>query len=48
MRNSQEFDDFYAGSVRRVSGYVYALTGDRAETEDVVQEAYARAWQHWD
>ena len=48
MRNSHEFDDFYAGSVRRVSGYVYALTGDRAETEDIVQEAYARAWQHWD
>jgi RNA polymerase sigma-70 factor, ECF subfamily len=48
VRNSHEFDDFYAGSVRRVSGYVYALTGDRAETEDVVQEAYARAWQHWD
>lgn len=48
MRNSQEFDDFYAGSVRRVSGYVFALTGDRSEAEDVVQEAYARTWQHWE
>ena len=47
MRNSHEFDDFYAGSVRRVSGYVFALTGDRGETEDVVQEAYARTWQNW-
>ena len=48
MRDSDEFDDFYAESVFRVSGYVYALSGDRGETEDVVQEAYARAWQHWD
>lgn len=48
MRDSHEFDDFYAGSVRRVSGYVFALTGDRGETEDVVQEAYARTWQNWD
>ena len=48
MRDSTDFDEFYTGSVLRVSAYVYALSGDRVETEDVVQEAYARAWQHWD
>lgn len=48
LRDSGEFDEFYAGSVLRVSAYVYALSGDRCETEDVVQEAYARAWQHWE
>jgi RNA polymerase sigma-70 factor (ECF subfamily) len=48
LRDSDQFDEFYTASVRRVSGYVYALTNDRAETEDVVQEAYGRAWQHWD
>jgi RNA polymerase sigma-70 factor (ECF subfamily) len=48
VRESGEFDDFYAGSVLRVSGYVYALSGDRDETEEVVQEAYSRAWQHWE
>ena len=47
-RDPQSFDDFYAGSVRRVISQFYAMTGDRAEAEDVVQEAYARAWQRWD
>ena len=37
VRESEEFDEFYTGSVRRVTGYVYALTGDRGETEDLVQ-----------
>jgi RNA polymerase sigma-70 factor (ECF subfamily) len=27
--------------------YVYALTGNAAEAQDAVQEAYARAWQRW-
>ncbi|WP_034275496.1 SigE family RNA polymerase sigma factor [Actinospica robiniae] len=48
MRDSVLFDEFYTASVRRISGYVYAMTGDAAETEDVVQEAYGRAWQHWE
>jgi RNA polymerase sigma-70 factor (ECF subfamily) len=48
LRDSDQFDEFYTASVRRVSGYVYALTGDAGETEDVVQEAYGRAWQHWE
>lgn len=47
MHENDEFDEFYTGSVRRVSGYVFALTGDRAETEDLVQEAYSRAWHQW-
>src|SRR5437899_134559 len=43
----REFDDFYLGSVRRVTAQVVALLGDAGEAEDAVQEAYARAWQHW-
>ncbi|HUJ06331.1 MAG TPA: SigE family RNA polymerase sigma factor [Streptosporangiaceae bacterium] len=47
MRDATDFDAFYAASVRRVTSQLYAMTGDRAEAEDAVQEAYARAWQHW-
>jgi RNA polymerase sigma-70 factor (sigma-E family) len=47
VRDSREFDAFYAASSRRVLGQVYAMTGDRAEAEDAVAEAYLRAWDRW-
>lgn len=40
----QEFDDFYAGCSKRLVGQLYAMTGDMAEAQDVVQEAFVRAW----
>ena len=42
----EEFSDFYAASFRRLVGHLYAMTGDRAEAQDVVQEAFVRAWSH--
>jgi RNA polymerase sigma-70 factor, ECF subfamily len=48
MRDSRGFDAFYAGSVRRLTSQMYAMTGSRAEAEDLVQEAFARAWQSWE
>ena len=47
MRDADEFDAFYAGSSRRVLGQVYAMTGNRAEAEDAVAEAYLKAWDRW-
>jgi len=40
------FDTLYAGSVRRLIGQLYAMTGDLPEAQDCVQEAFSRAWQH--
>jgi RNA polymerase sigma-70 factor (ECF subfamily) len=42
-----EFDDFYAGTYRRVVGQVYAMVGNFGDAEDAVQEAYSRAWTRW-
>jgi RNA polymerase sigma-70 factor (ECF subfamily) len=47
MHDPSEFDAFYTGSVRRVTSHLYAMTGSRAEAEDLVQEAYTRARQNW-
>ncbi|MET7400296.1 SigE family RNA polymerase sigma factor [Dactylosporangium sp. NPDC005572] len=44
---ARSFDAFYRGTSRRVLGYAYALTGDLADAQDLTQEAYVRAWQHW-
>jgi RNA polymerase sigma-70 factor, ECF subfamily len=48
VRSADDFDQFYAGTVRRVTSYLHAVTGSRAEAEDAAQEAFARAWQRWD
>ncbi len=38
---------FYRDTSRRLLRYAYGLTGDPGEAQDLVQEAYARAWQRW-
>lgn len=42
------FDAFYAATSARLVRALHAYTGDRAEAQDAVQEAYARAWERWD
>ena len=40
----EEFASFYAASFQRLVGQLYAMIGDQAEAQDVVQEAFVRAW----
>jgi RNA polymerase sigma-70 factor (ECF subfamily) len=40
----EEFEEFYAYSVTRLIGQLFLMTGDLQESQDVVQEAFVRAW----
>lgn len=40
----EEFDEFYALAYPRLVRQLYAMTGDLPEAQDVVQEAFIRAW----
>jgi hypothetical protein len=40
----EEFDEFYADSAQRLIGQLYGMIGDLAEAQDVVQDAFIRAW----
>lgn len=43
-----DFDEFYRGARDRLVGHVAALTGDLAEAQDHVQEAFVQAWERWE
>ncbi|WP_018350477.1 RNA polymerase sigma factor [Longispora albida] len=47
MRDSSSFDEFHSATTRRLTHYLYALTGDLAEAQDITQEVYLRAWRRW-
>jgi RNA polymerase sigma-70 factor (ECF subfamily) len=47
MPESADFQDFYQANYGRTVALVTAMIGDRAEAEDVTQEAFARALARW-
>jgi RNA polymerase sigma-70 factor, ECF subfamily len=47
MSRHAEFEEFYGGAVGRLLGQLVLVTGDLHEAEEVVQEAFARAFIHW-
>lgn len=42
-----DFDEFYAAKFDTLRAQVYAYLGDRAEAQDLVQEAFCRAYSRW-
>jgi RNA polymerase sigma-70 factor (ECF subfamily) len=42
-----QFEEFYESTRHRVLAFMLAVTDDRGDAQDAVQEAYARAWQRW-
>ena len=47
MDQGSEFDEFYLGTRRQLLRQLSLMTGDTEQAADVLQEAYARAWQRW-
>lgn len=45
--NELDFDQFYASNFASLGVQLYAYFGDRAEAQDIAQEAFCRAWQRW-
>ena len=41
------FAAFCTASYQRLLGQLFAVTGDLAEAENLLQEAYARAFARW-
>jgi RNA polymerase sigma-70 factor (ECF subfamily) len=46
-RDGLDFDQFYAAHFAGLGVQLYAYFGDRAEAQDIAQEAFCRAWQRW-
>jgi RNA polymerase sigma-70 factor (ECF subfamily) len=47
-RPGPSFDAFYAAAFPALVVQLHAFIGNRAEAQDVVQEAFVRAWPRWD
>jgi len=47
MVDEGDFDEFYLASRPRLLRQLTVMTGDAEQAADVLQEAYARAWQRW-
>lgn len=45
--HQDEFDELYAATSRRIVGQVFLMTGNLAEAEDAVSEAFLKAWARW-
>jgi RNA polymerase sigma-70 factor, ECF subfamily len=48
LPKSEAFDELYSATRDRLTVQLTALAGDPSEAQDLVQEAFVRAWIRWD
>jgi RNA polymerase sigma-70 factor, ECF subfamily len=48
LEASRSFETFYDGESRLLFRRLWLVTGNRAEAEELMQEAFLRIWERWD
>jgi RNA polymerase sigma factor (sigma-70 family) len=48
LEASRSFEVFYATEARTLFRRLWLVTGNRAEAEEVMQDAFLNVWQRWD
>jgi DNA-directed RNA polymerase specialized sigma24 family protein len=47
LKQTRNFEDFYAANYGKITALVAAVLGDRSEADDIAQEAFTRALARW-
>jgi RNA polymerase sigma factor (sigma-70 family) len=45
---SRAFEDFYQAEARTLFRRLWLVTGNRAEAEEIMQDAFLKVWERWD
>jgi DNA-directed RNA polymerase specialized sigma24 family protein len=42
------FEDFFRGQTQSLYAHLCPITGNRAEAEELAQDAFLKVWERWD
>ena len=42
------FEDFFRGQTQSLYAHLCLITGNRAEAEELAQDAFLKVWERWD